>query len=69
MALQLEKDQPESKKKKDAPPPALSIVDIASASVHGRTAAAALAGSSEKTAAHVAAHAAGALVPVNTKLV
>ncbi|BBM97156.1 peptidyl-prolyl cis-trans isomerase-like 2 [Marchantia polymorpha subsp. ruderalis] len=49
--------------------PALSIVDAASASVHGRSAEAAKAGSAEKTAARVAAHALGEIVPLNTKLV
>ncbi|KAL3699993.1 hypothetical protein R1sor_018015 [Riccia sorocarpa] len=49
--------------------PAMSVVDAASASVHGRSAAAAKAGAAEKTAARVAAHAKGEIVPVNTKLV
>jgi hypothetical protein len=62
------KDHPEEEKK-EAPKPALSIVDIASASINGRSAAAALAGSAEKTAAHVAAHTAGSLAPVNSRLV
>lgn len=48
---------------------ALSIVDAASASVHGRSAAAARDSSQAKSAARIAAHAAGDLVPVNTKLV
>lgn len=46
-----------------------SIVDAASASVHGRSAAAAKAASSDKTAARVAMHMAGERVPVNAKLV
>eukprot|EP00250_Pteridium_aquilinum_P017048 c23429_g1_i1 orf=84-1328(+) len=46
-----------------------SIVDAASASVYGRSAAAAKAGSQEKTAARVAAHFAGQLTPVNAKMV
>lgn len=66
--LQAEIDNPEAEKK-EAPKAALSIVDIASAAINGRSAAAALAGSSEKNAAHVAAHAAGSLIPVNTRLV
>lgn len=46
-----------------------SIVDAASASVHGRSAAAAKAASSDKTAARVALHKAGERAPVNAKLV
>uniref|UniRef100_A0A5B7BCV8 Putative peptidyl-prolyl cis-trans isomerase CYP65 isoform X2 n=1 Tax=Davidia involucrata TaxID=16924 RepID=A0A5B7BCV8_DAVIN len=46
-----------------------SIVDAASASVHGRSAAAAKATSSEKTAARIAMHMAGERNPVNAKLV
>lgn len=46
-----------------------SIVDAASASVHGRSAAAAKAASSDKTAARVALHMAGERAPVNAKLV
>lgn len=46
-----------------------SIVDAASASVHGRSAAAAKAGSADKTAARVALHMAGERTPVNAKLV
>ncbi|CAA6662985.1 unnamed protein product [Spirodela intermedia] len=58
-------------KTKGEPKPAqgFSIVDAASASVHGRSAAAAKAGSSEKTAARVAMHMAGERIPVNAKLV
>ncbi|CAM6115559.1 unnamed protein product [Calypogeia fissa] len=48
---------------------ALSIVDAASASVHGRSAAAARESSQAKSAARIAAHVAGDLVPVHTKLV
>ena len=55
-------DHPEDEKK-EVSKPALSIVDIASASINGRSAAAALAGSAGKTAAHVAAHTAGSLTP------
>ena len=50
-------------------PQAYSIVDAASASVHGRSAAAAKAASSDKTAARVAMHMAGERAPVNAKLV
>ncbi|KAJ0040123.1 hypothetical protein Pint_27885 [Pistacia integerrima] len=46
-----------------------SIVDAASASVHGRSAAAAKAASSDKTAARIAMHMAGDRAPVNAKLV
>ncbi|MQL70205.1 hypothetical protein Taro_002516, partial [Colocasia esculenta] len=46
-----------------------SIVDAASASVHGRSAAAAKAASSEKAAARIAMHMAGERAPVNAKLV
>lgn len=46
-----------------------SVVDAASASVHGRSAAAAKAGSSDKTAARIAMHMAGDRAPVNAKMV
>ncbi|XP_021751391.1 peptidyl-prolyl cis-trans isomerase CYP65-like [Chenopodium quinoa] len=46
-----------------------SVVDAASASVHGRSAAAAKAGSADKTAARIASHMAGERAPVNAKLV
>lgn len=46
-----------------------SIVDAASASVHGRSAAAAKATSSDKTAARIAMHMAGERTPVNAKMV
>ncbi|KAL4377825.1 hypothetical protein GQ457_02G008390 [Hibiscus cannabinus] len=46
-----------------------SIVDAASASVHGRSAAAAKAASSDKTAARIAMHMAGERAPVNAKMV
>lgn len=46
-----------------------SIVDAASASVHGRSAAAAKAASGDKTAARIAMHMAGDRAPVNAKLV
>ncbi|GAB4846891.1 cytochrome P450 monooxygenase 65 [Ancistrocladus abbreviatus] len=48
---------------------AYSIVDAASASVHGRSAAAAKAASADKTAARVAVHMAGERAPVNAKMV
>lgn len=46
-----------------------SIVDAASAAVHGRSAAAAKAASSDKAAARIAMHMAGEREPVNAKLV
>ncbi|KAL7231662.1 hypothetical protein ACSBR2_009821 [Camellia fascicularis] len=46
-----------------------SIVDAASASVHGRSAAAAKAASSDNTAARIAMHIAGERTPVNAKMV
>ena len=50
-------------------PQAFSIVDAASASVHGRSAAAAKAASTDKTAARIAMHMAGERAPVNAKMV
>ncbi|KAE8704858.1 Peptidyl-prolyl cis-trans isomerase CYP65 [Hibiscus syriacus] len=49
--------------------PVFSIVDAASASVHGRSAAAAKSASSDKTAARIAMHMAGERAPVNAKMV
>ncbi|KAG1366922.1 peptidyl-prolyl cis-trans isomerase CYP65 [Cocos nucifera] len=46
-----------------------SIVDAASAAVHGRSAAAAKASSGDKTAARISLHMAGERAPVNAKLV
>jgi peptidyl-prolyl cis-trans isomerase-like protein 2 len=46
-----------------------SIVDAASASVHGRSAAAAKAATSDKTTARIAMHMAGERAPVNAKMV
>lgn len=46
-----------------------SIVDAASASVHGRSAAAAKSASGDKTAARIALHMAGERAPVNAKMV
>lgn len=51
------------------PKQGFSIVDAASASVHGRSAAAAKAASSDKTAARIAMHMAGDRDPVNAKMV
>ncbi|CAK9136030.1 unnamed protein product [Ilex paraguariensis] len=48
---------------------AFSIVDAASASVHGRSAAAAKVSSSDKTTARIAMHMAGERAPVNAKMV
>lgn len=48
---------------------AYSIVDAASASVHGRSAAAAKAATPDKVAARIALHMAGERAPVNAKLV
>ncbi|XP_021908219.1 peptidyl-prolyl cis-trans isomerase CYP65 [Carica papaya] len=48
---------------------AFSIVDAASASVHGRSAAAAKAAPTDKTAARIAMHMAGERMPVNAKMV
>ncbi|KAJ7952754.1 Peptidyl-prolyl cis-trans isomerase [Quillaja saponaria] len=50
-------------------PQGYSIVDAASASVHGRSAAAAKAAASDKTAARIAMHMAGERAPVNAKMV
>lgn len=50
-------------------PQTFSIVDAASASVHGRSAAAAKATSTDKTAARIAMHMAGERAPVNAKMV
>ncbi|KAI8534819.1 hypothetical protein RHMOL_Rhmol10G0126200 [Rhododendron molle] len=51
------------------PKQSYSIVDAASASVHGRSAAAAKSASSDKTAARIAMHMAGERTPVNAKMV
>ncbi|KAI4324829.1 hypothetical protein MLD38_030281 [Melastoma candidum] len=48
---------------------AYSIVDAASASVHGRSAAAAKASAGDKTTARIALHMAGERAPVNAKMV
>lgn len=51
------------------PKQVFSVVDAASASVHGRSAAAAKAASSDKAAARIAMHMAGERAPVNAKMV
>lgn len=62
------KDDNESKGG-EKPKQAYSIVDAASAAVHGRSAAAAKADATHKTAARIAAHMAGERAPVNAKMV
>ncbi|GAU26132.1 hypothetical protein TSUD_225950 [Trifolium subterraneum] len=59
----------DSKSNPDGAPQALSIVDAASAALHGRSAAAAKASSSDKTAARIAMHVSGDRAPVNAKMV
>lgn len=59
----------ESTNGEQKPKQSFSIVDAASAAVNGRSAAAAKAAPSDKTAAHIAVHMAGNRVPVNAKLV
>ncbi|KAL4568785.1 hypothetical protein LXL04_024401 [Taraxacum kok-saghyz] len=49
--------------------PSFSIVDAASASVHGRSAAAAKDSSTDKTAARIAMHMSGDRTPINSKMV
>lgn len=63
------KEDPKSNSDGEVRAQAFSIVDAASASVHGRSAAAAKAASSDKTAAKIAMHMAGERVPVNAKMV
>ncbi|KAF5763632.1 putative peptidylprolyl isomerase [Helianthus annuus] len=63
------KDNPKSETEAKSQQPAFSIVDAASASVHGRSAAAAKAASSDKTAARIAMHMSGDRTPVNAKMV
>lgn len=62
------KDDNESKSG-EKPKQTFSIVDAASAAVHGRSANAARADASNKTAARIAMHMAGDRTPVNAKLV
>ncbi|KAJ4767407.1 Peptidyl-prolyl cis-trans isomerase-like 2 [Rhynchospora pubera] len=68
-ASKSETENKNSKSSEDKAMQSFSIVDAASASVHGRSAAAAKAGASEKTAARIALHMAGDRTPVNAKLV
>lgn len=68
-ASKSESEDKNSKSSENKPMQGFSIVDAASASVHGRSAAAAKAGASEKTAARIALHMAGDRAPVNAKLV
>lgn len=63
------KEDSKSKKGEVEAQPGYSIVDAASASVHGRSAAAAKAASSDKTAARIAMHMAGDRTLVNAKMV
>ncbi|KAI3717054.1 hypothetical protein L1987_68378 [Smallanthus sonchifolius] len=63
------KDNPKSNSEVKSQQQAFSIVDAASASVHGRSAAAAKAASSDKTAARIAMHMSGDRTPVNAKMV
>ncbi|XP_022950777.1 peptidyl-prolyl cis-trans isomerase CYP65-like isoform X1 [Cucurbita moschata] len=65
----IKEDSKENAKGEEKPTQAFSIVDAASASVHGRSAAAAKAAPSEKTAARIAMHMAGERAPVNAKMV
>lgn len=53
----------------EKPKQTYSVVDAASAAVHGRSAAAAKSDASNKTAARIAMHMAGERTPVNAKLV
>ncbi|KAL6530036.1 cytochrome P450 monooxygenase 65 [Orobanche minor] len=62
------KDETESNNG-EKPKQTYSIVDAASAAVHGRSAAAAKSDASHKTAARIAMHMAGERTPVNAKLV
>ncbi|XP_076902507.1 peptidyl-prolyl cis-trans isomerase CYP65-like [Bidens hawaiensis] len=63
------KDNPKSNGGVKSQQPGFSIVDAASASVHGRSAAAAKAASSDKTAARIAMHMSGDRTLVNAKMV
>jgi peptidyl-prolyl cis-trans isomerase-like 2 len=68
-AILARKEKNDSKSEKEPKHQPFSIVDAASASVHGRSAAAAKAASAEKTAARITMHMAGDRAPVNAKLV
>lgn len=59
----------EESKSGEKPKEAFSIVDAASAAVHGRSASAAKSDASHKTAARIAMHRAGERTPINAKLV
>ncbi|KAJ4823323.1 cytochrome P450 monooxygenase 65 [Turnera subulata] len=65
----LKEDSKSESNGEEKAPKAYSIVDAASASVHGRSAAAAKAASSDKAAARIAMHMAGERAPVNAKMV
>ncbi|XP_039117710.1 peptidyl-prolyl cis-trans isomerase CYP65 [Dioscorea cayenensis subsp. rotundata] len=65
----IKEDSKSNGNEKEKPGQSFSIVDAASASVYGRSAAAAKAASSDKTAARIAMHMAGERTPVNAKLV
>lgn len=71
LAVLLAKEEKSDSKsvKESKPPQPFSVVDAASASVHGRSAAAAKSGTAEKTAARIAMHRAGDRDPINAKLV
>ncbi|KAG5089679.1 hypothetical protein JHK86_002291 [Glycine max] len=65
----VEEDSKSNPNKEAKAPQAFSVVDAASASVHGRSAAAAKASAGDKTAARIAMHVAGDRAPVNAKMV
>lgn len=65
----LKEDKKSNSNGGDKPTQSFSIVDAASASVFGRSAAAAKTASSDKAAARIAMHMAGERTPVNAKLV
>ncbi|KAL2348309.1 hypothetical protein Fmac_002309 [Flemingia macrophylla] len=65
----IEEDSKSDTNKEAKAPQAFSIVDAASASVHGRSAAAAKASAGDKTAARIAMHMAGDRAPVNAKMI
>ncbi|CAJ1929278.1 unnamed protein product [Sphenostylis stenocarpa] len=65
----VEEDSNSNPNKEAKAPQSFSIVDAASAAVHGRSAAAAKASSGDKTAARIAMHMSGDRAPVNAKMV
>ncbi|ESW28705.1 hypothetical protein PHAVU_002G010800 [Phaseolus vulgaris] len=65
----VDEDSKSNPNKEAKAPQAFSIVDAASAAVHGRSAAAAKASSGDKTAARIAMHMSGDRAPVNAKMV